>query len=276
MLKNKELEKYIRNNYKTMTYKEIAKQFANISHRTVEYYVSQMGLKKGSGYHRDIADKYKMNNHYFDSINSNVAYILGFIAADGHIDINRRNRVIVALNQKDKYILEFIKSEICPLNPIRYIEKTNAVSLEFGGRYIVNKIIELGVDPKKININTLDIIPQEYVGDFIRGVFDGDGCLSLRYRKRIIKLKNKDKEYESIEPKFSIVNMSTKLLYDIQNILKTNSIKPDKNTKAYCLSTCNINKLKYIYNIMYKNHGFSLLRKTCKFKELFVYKGIII
>ena len=44
---------------------------------------------------------------------------------------------------------------------------------------IVNDLKRLGIDYRKSLRETLPVVPQVFVRDFIRGVFDGDGGISL-------------------------------------------------------------------------------------------------
>ena len=50
--------------------------------------------------------KYDINENYFKTWSNNMAYILGFIAADGVI---QKENQCVSISQKESYILEDIK-----------------------------------------------------------------------------------------------------------------------------------------------------------------------
>ena len=55
---------------------------------------------------------YTLDENYFDSIdNPNKAYIIGFIYADGSINL-KRNLLTICISEKDLEILEFIKKEL--------------------------------------------------------------------------------------------------------------------------------------------------------------------
>ena len=52
-----------------------------------------------------------VNNNYFSEQNNRMAYIMGFLAADGNVSKNG-NRIQSQLSLKDKEHLEMIQSEI--------------------------------------------------------------------------------------------------------------------------------------------------------------------
>ena len=118
--------------------------------------------------------KYSLNEDYFDIENHNMAYILGFIAADGNIAKNS-NEIKITLSIKDKEILEKIQKELNSSRPLReYIDKNGyeKITLDFCSEKIQNKLAEYGITPQK----TLKIIPpyklnENYIIDYIRGYF---------------------------------------------------------------------------------------------------------
>ena len=74
--------KFIMENYKTMTYKEMAKKI-NRTENAVKLKVSKLGLKKS---------KYIYDVDYFKKIDTiEKAYWLGFIYADGYVSVGKQN-----------------------------------------------------------------------------------------------------------------------------------------------------------------------------------------
>ncbi|MFL8936660.1 LAGLIDADG family homing endonuclease [Rossellomorea oryzaecorticis] len=88
-------------------------EMANVSPR----YVNQV-LRKNNVKRREKGSwnrKYTVNEHYFKTWSNNMAYILGFFAADGNISSRTQ---LVTFSQKDKSILEQIRNELGSNQPL--------------------------------------------------------------------------------------------------------------------------------------------------------------
>lgn len=139
--------------------------------------------------------KYKYNKDYFSEINTaDKAYWLGFLYADGSINRYYKNEKLksmtleLGLAYKDKGHLEkFIE---CLESNIPIFEKINklkgkeykSVRIQLNNTKICYDLCDLGCTPNKtydIKFPTYDIVPKEFMRDFIRGFFDGDGCISI-------------------------------------------------------------------------------------------------
>jgi hypothetical protein len=123
--------------------------------------------------------QYNINDDFFKKWSNNMAYILGFWWADGNIHIsNGSYRFSIA--QKDRYILESILEEMnCNPKPIRIIGKSKNHCYNFSiySKAIVTDIMSLGGTENKSLTTKFPLIPPQYLSDFIRGYFDGDGCI---------------------------------------------------------------------------------------------------
>lgn len=138
--------------------------------------------------------KYKYNKDYFNKIDtSDKAYWLGFLYADGSINRYYQNDKLksmtleLGLAYKDKEHLEKFKTSLDANIPI--FERLNrlkgkeykSVRIQLNNTKICYDLCDLGCTPNKtynIKFPTYDIIPKEFMRDFIRGFFDGDGCIS--------------------------------------------------------------------------------------------------
>ena len=124
---------------------------------------------------------YEVNDNYFDIENHNMAYLLGFIAADGNV-ASDSNQIKIGLSSVDRGFLEQIKTELQCEAPILDYETNNgyAVSeLKFSSSKIKKKLAEYNIVPKKTYSFTFPKnLSREYWIDFIRGYFDGDGSVS--------------------------------------------------------------------------------------------------
>jgi len=93
-------------------------------------------------------------------------------------------------------------------------------------------LLMLGLQPNKSLIMELPNIPKNYFNFFLRGYFDGDGCVNIYQRK--------DVNSKVIQVIF--VSGSNKFLYGLSKIL----------TDILDLRTKTINKIGSVFKISYK------------------------
>jgi intein/homing endonuclease len=116
-----------------------------------------------------------------------MAYILGFIMADGCI-LPKTNTLTIAIHKKDIEILHYINDILESTYPINYHEtKTTPVAkLSINSKLIIEDLKKLGIDRNKtFRLNIPVDMPDKYFSHFIRGFFDGDGCISLKREKEL-------------------------------------------------------------------------------------------
>lgn len=153
-------------------------------------------------------NQYKKDNGIKDNLfqkidDSNSAYWLGFLYADGSIRQNR-NEISLELQEKDiKTIQDFheycenkniIRKHVIKRNEKEYISYVSS----FSNVIVKENLIKLGCVPKKslvLKCPTKEQVPDKYIYDFIRGYIDGDGYIQYdynKYRYRIIICGTKD------------------------------------------------------------------------------------
>lgn len=142
--------------------------------------------------------KLKIDTNYFEHIDSSEkAYWLGFICADGHIT---KNGAKLAFCVKDKELLPKFKLAIRSEHKIAkrmvYDRRTqkyySGFTLQVTNREFVKYLIELGIDNNKTRGLKFPKISEHFYPDFIAGLFDGDGSISLhkeRLRLNLISTK---------------------------------------------------------------------------------------
>lgn len=208
--------------------------------------------------------KYNINDSYFDIENSNMAYILGFWAADGNIS-KTENRLDLELSSKDRNILEQMRKELQCERPIKIYQCQNGYEknkLLFWSSKIKKKFIEYGIVPNKTYSSDFHApykLNKKYWIDYIRGFFDGDGCV-----KKISALT------------FELNSTNKQFLLDIQlflleyyNIKTQISIAHNrKNQIVLYRLYCYGEQAKSIYNILYTKNSLFLQRKYDKWNEL--------
>ncbi len=123
--------------------------------------------------------KYTLNEGYFKTWSNSMAYILGFLIADGNVV---RDSQSVSIAQKEKYILEEIREELESNQPIYKNKNTEVYILSINSQILKKDLIEIhGVKPNKSSTIEFPYVPKEYMSHFIRGYFDGDGF--VKYEK---------------------------------------------------------------------------------------------
>lgn len=166
---------------KILPRKEVAKKYG-YSLNGFNIRLNKLGIKT--------LKNFNVKHDYFKTKSSSMYYILGFITADGSIH-KKRPYITIELNEKDRYLLEFIKNEICPRQNIleykRFDKRTNktysSIKIAIYSEEIKKDLEKLGIKPNKTSMGlfiNVEKIPEKYFYDFIRGLFDGDGCISLK------------------------------------------------------------------------------------------------
>lgn len=125
-----------------------------------------------------------INHNIFSRVNSKeIAYWIGFLAADGNI---YRNRLKLMLAERDiGHIIKFrlflqsehkILKNISRLNGKEFVQ----VGLGFASNIMVSDLEKHGIIPNKSKTLALsNNIPNKYINSYILGLCDGDGCFSV-------------------------------------------------------------------------------------------------
>lgn len=126
---------------------------------------------------------------FFDNWSENMAYVLGYFAADGSMYKNKRGSYYVAFTSTDKELITLIKKLMCASNTVENYKSPKKTwqrryVLQIGSRKLYQRLIELGFTPKKSLALVFPDIPDNILNHFLRGYFDGDGCVSFALYKR--------------------------------------------------------------------------------------------
>ena len=133
--------------------------------------------------------KQPLNIEYFKKIDScEKAYWLGFIQADGHL---KKGGYKLTFCMNDEDILFKFQKAIGAGSPVRkrinFDKRTNknytSYSLQICSKEFCNYIKSHGVDEDKSKKFSFPKIKEKYYSHFVRGIFDGDGCLFLAERR---------------------------------------------------------------------------------------------
>lgn len=241
--------KFIADNFGRMSQRRIA-NILGVGKTTVNRWAEGLGFK---------FKKHTVNDNYFHKWSTEMAYILGYICADGNIAWNQAKgyySLTVTASDKDKDHLEKIRRIFKSTKPLLYGESTNSYRLIVNSKTICRKLMSLGVLPKKSLILKFPKIPSQYVKDFIRGYVDGDG--SLRYFARL----------RSPYFELSISSGSKEFLIILEKIIAdrlsiSSKISKNKN-ECYLLRYSCARGLK-LAEWLYKDRSFYLERKFNKY-----------
>jgi len=190
------------------------------------------------------------------SLVKTLAYILGFTYADGHVS---NYSLSFEIHPKDVEILEFISKSIGENLVIKDTKGGLYRRLRINSKYMISILNnKYGLySNKSKTLKIIHDIPKEFLGDFVRGILDGDGWVTLRNN--------------SIETGFS--SGSLVFLEQIKELIKvkgyirtqTKTLKSGYISTCYSLVMYKSDSLKLKDLMYYSNHCFSLRRKRDKF-----------
>jgi len=219
-----------------------------------------------------------MNKYTYDSStlqqeNDVSYYILGAFISDGNVSIQRQKYYTSSIGSVDKDWIEDIRKAMSLSLPIK--QQDNFFSLRIYDANIGKWFISHGCIPRKSLCVSMPHIPNKYLADFVRGVFDGDGCVSYTIKTN-----------KTINFKSYICGSSIELLSDLQQKLSTIGIvgalrlkKQNKTHKIkgktvhtfndhWRLEFSKLNTLKLLEFMYYEGHKISLKRKFETFKTI--------
>ena len=137
--------------------------------------------------------KYTSKNiNFFDNQSSDMAWIMGFIAADGTIRKDS-NEIKIGLSIKDYDVLEKIKKTINLDEPIKTYTTKNGYDccrLRWTCEEHKKALRDYSIVPNKTFVLQPPFkLDKKYWIDYIRGYFDGDGSVNLIHNKGSISLR---------------------------------------------------------------------------------------
>lgn len=207
------------------------------------------------GYNR----QYNFNKQYFYNIDTEEkAYWLGFIYADGCISQSSKhnqNRLIISLSAIDvNHLYKFKKSieftgniaiykNMCPKAGLKNYCRIHINNKEFIEGLIMHECI-----PRKSLVLKFPEINPLIIKHFIRGYFDGDGCITLG-KDRLAQI--------SLLGTHEFINSCVQIIYENLNI----KLNVNKNRSVFKFQTSSLYNVKTILNWIYKDSTIYLDRK---------------
>ncbi|MBI5143974.1 MAG: hypothetical protein HZA30_02770 [Candidatus Omnitrophica bacterium] len=130
-----------------------------------------------------------LNVDFFKKWSPKMAYVLGYFCADGCMYQNSGGSKYINFVSTDFDLLDKVKKILGSMHKIAPKIQNNpnckpTFWLQIGCREIYEDMVKLGLVPKKAFRLNLPNTPSECFRDFVRGYFDGDGCISYGLYKR--------------------------------------------------------------------------------------------
>ena len=264
---DEDYKEYILGNLKM---KDVYEKY-EVNQNAMDYFFAEKGYIK-----RSTLRKENIKTNIFNPVNTpEAAYILGFYIADGCLN---GNKFVITLNEKDKEILEKIRDYMSPITKLIYkketINKQGIVShpmysFAFSCKEIVNCLEDLGLGKNKtyLSKSIKNVVPKELMWDFIRGYWDGDGCISSSNVTKNVKKTS----YNYINIGFTIISKDPDILNEMNEFFIEEGINthvyPD-NKGNYLVGTHSKPEIEKIYNKLYTSSNLFMERKRTRFNEI--------
>lgn len=167
-----------------LTYPKIAQMLRNegvtVCNETIRTWLVRSGIEMRASRDSLIAP---VNEHYFDNIDSEQkAYWLGFLIADACIgkSAGTRRALRFFLADKDCVAVKQFASDISYCGKLRHNNKRHQIGITFNSKQLCDKLIDFGYLLWKTDGSPkiLQNLKPDLIQHFIRGLFDGDGCIS--------------------------------------------------------------------------------------------------
>lgn len=210
-----------------------------------------------------------------------MAYVLGFFAADGTMTTNKYGSQYIAFHITDLVLLESVRELMGSNHKIATRVRGGRCKLgyrvQIGSRELYGDLQKLGFTENKSNTILLPHIPKKYVGEFVRGYFDGDGCIYFN----VLPVKGRKNPRPIFQTKFT--SGCRMFLESLLGVLRENGVHggylvTKHRGRGYELALSHKDSLA-IYRLMYNNAvtcGVLLERKKEKFDHAIriMYAGV--
>lgn len=194
---------------------------------------------------------YNFDETYFEKINTaEKAYWLGMLLSDGNL---YKTQMTLKLQRKDRSILEKFKKSLNSEHPIHdgiSSEGHEFSSFFIGSKKLAAQLKKLGVIPNKTFTVEFPSLNKEFNSHFIRGYFDGDGCMYNFERQHT----------------WSIYSSSEKFLPELIRII-SDEVKIKCNNYKNTVAISSKSSITALEKYLYDNATIFLERKRNKILE---------
>jgi hypothetical protein len=209
----------------------------------------------------------KYNKDFFKTWSRDMAYILGFMYADGNmVETKRKNHYVAIYTADESLLISMAKCMKCEHKISARVSATGCTyRIQVGSKEWFYDLGIIGLFPDKTKRMRLPVIPEKYLGDFIRGYFDGDGNVWSG-------LIHKERKTSTLTIQVSFTSCSHLFLQDLLKLLHGlgitgGGIYIPKKVNFVRLTFSSNDALK-LYKIMYTvPHKLYLQRKKIVFEQ---------
>lgn len=243
---------------------------------SVSYFLKKEGLQRSSS---EAAKKYNFNENFFETIDTEEkAYWLGFLYADGYVTSAGKYSFYVGLSINSQDRDHLIKFNECLNSNVPIHDYISASGYKVGtpysrlllsGETMYKNAIKQGVVEHKTDILKPPKLSKHLIRHFIRGYFDGDGCLTFHNKKK----------KTTVSTEFAIKILSTKEMLDyFKDFIEENNIakikryykrKPEQTVQS--LEISGNQQVKSFTDLIYQDAHIYLDRKYKRYQILINY-----
>lgn len=259
------LSEAIRMRYPKEGAKQLAEDYGK-SYRAIVSAARRLGVRTKDRYERSrqFAISRKVDHFPLDAFrvwSSGMAYCLGYIWADGCLFQTKHGRkaLILGCVTEDESILDYFKTATaCTKNIIRlkpkYGKPYSRLDITSDSAYNTLHDQHGVLRRKSFQDPAFPDVPPEFLADFLRGYFDGDGSAPRSGRKTSLDFCGSHLFVTGIRDSLvSTISVTPKKVYDM------------KTRKVSIVTWAAVNDIKKIYDFMYYSDDlFSLARKRNK------------
>lgn len=216
--------------------------------------------------------KCKINEIFFNKWSPKMAYVLGYLYADGSLsDCSYIRAKYISVTSIDKDRIELFKKLLKSEHNIKIelpLTKDSHAryTLRIGSHKLYKRLGELGLYPNKSLNVKFPHVPSPLLNHFIRGYFDGDGCVFL---EKSIGINN-----QPILKRLMVAftSGSGDFLHGLGEVINKITLKKESkiyNSHRSCQLRYNTADTMKLFEFMYNNVQGDLFmrRKYNKFKE---------
>lgn len=207
-------------------------------------------------------------NIFTEGMSAKNAYILGLIFSDGNISWSGRNKnkLRMTLSMNEKEMISQIHSIMCTDRKLYEYKHPKGNEITYtvinSNQYFVDELISFGIVERKSSVVKYPQIDPRYEWHFVRGYFDGNGCVF-----KTSEVKGKKYYAVSITTGSEDFALGLKSFLDDKGVKNTIVSDSRRNTTFYN-KIYSRDSLEHFINSMYEESGdWKLLRKYEKSRE---------